>query len=412
MRRSILSWQLYDFADTIYSMNVYTRYFGLFLAAHFAQGATAFGWALTGANLLVALSSPLLGALSDASQRRLPFLRAFVLLTAGSTAIIGLAPNYIGAILLFTLSYIGYQSASTFYQALLPGITTPQNLSRVSGGGVAVGYIGTIAGVAATSLFIHSEADYELAFPVSAVLYLLAALPCLLWVPDFAPATERLRLDLRVAYHRTMETFRNARSYPGLFGFLVTDFLYENAVAASTSFMAIYATKVIGFGEADLSLFVIFSTVFAVIWSFIYGPIVDRIGPKRGTLIALCFWLVAMPAVVLSRTPEQLRLVGPLVGVALASVWIGSRSYLVALAPVQKSGEFFGLYSLSGKSAGVLGTGVWTLVLWLLTERIGEALAMKAAVWVMWSFIVIGIIGVLRLPDRRPTAANVLERGA
>lgn len=412
MRRSILSWQLYDFADTIYSMNVYTRYFGLFLAAHFAQGATAFGWALTGANLLVALSSPLLGALSDASQRRLPFLRAFVLLTAGSTAIIGLAPNYIWAILLFTLSFIGYQSASTFYQALLPGISTPQNLSRVSGGGVAIGYIGTIAGVGATSLFIHSAAEYHLAFPVSAVLYLVAALPCLFWVPDFAPATERLRLDLRAAYHRTMETFKNARSYPGLFGFLVTDFLYENAVAASTSFMAIYATKVIGFGEADLSLFVIFSTVFAIIWGFIYGPIVDRIGPKRGTLIALLFWLVAMPAVVLSRTPEQLRLVGPLVGVALASVWIGSRSYLVALAPVQKSGEFFGLYSLSGKSAGVLGTGVWTLVLWLLTERIGEALAMKAAVWVMWSFIVIGIFGVLRLPDRRPTAANVLHRGA
>lgn len=411
-RRSILSWQLYDFADTVYSLNVYTRYFGLFIAAGFAQSATAFGWALTLANLVVAVSSPLLGALSDASQRRLPFLRTFALLTTFATALIGLAPNYITAVLLFTLSFIGYQSASTFYQALLPGIATPQNLSRISGGGVAIGYVGAVAGVLVTSLFITGPADYAKAFPVSSLLYLLAALPCMLWVPDFAPASKAVRLDLGAAYQRMAETFRNARAYRGLFPFLTTKFIYENAIAASHSFMSLYATRVVGFGESDLTSFLLYSTIFAILCGLLFGPVVDRIGPKRGTLIALGIWLITMPMVTLAQSPAELRLAGPLVGVGLAATWIASRTFLVALAPVEKSGEFFGLFALSGKSAGVLGTAVWTLVIWALSGPIGEPGAMKAAVWVMWLFIVIGVIGVLRLPDARPTKANVVDRSA
>jgi UMF1 family MFS transporter len=408
----ILSWQLYDFADTIYSMNVYTRYFSLFIAAAFAKDATAFGWALTLANLLVALTSPLLGALSDASQRRMPFLRLFVLLCAIPTALIGLAPSPGLAVALFILSYIGYQSASTFYQALLPGIATPTNISKISGWGVAIGYIGTIAGVLATTLVVKGPADYAKAFPISAGLFILFALPCLFLVPDFAPATQRMTLDLKRAYGRVAGTFQNAKQYPGLLRFLWTDFLYENAVSAVVGFMAIYATKVVGFGESDLTTFVLFSTVFAIVFGFIFGPIVDKIGPKRSVLITLAIWLLSLPLVTFASTPAQLRLVGPLVGIGLAAVWTSSRTYLVALAPVEKSGEFFGLYSLSGKSAGVLGTGVWTLVLWLLTDRIGEAGALKGAVWVMWLFIVVAIFSVLKLPDVRPSRANVLERGA
>ena len=401
---------MYDFADTIYSMNVYTMYFGLFLAASFGRDATAFGWALTVANLVVAVISPLLGAMSDASQRRLPFLRFFAVGTAVATALIGFSNSYVTAVLLFILSYICYSAAGNFYQALLPGLCNEQNVSKVSGIGVALGYVGSIAGIASMMFVVKGPAQYALVFPISAALYLLFALPGLTAVPDFAPPSQKVVFDIGAAYRRLSDTVAHARRYPGLFRFLIADFIYENAVNAVIGFMTIYAKKVVGFADSDLQSFFIFSTVFAVIFGFAFGPIVDKIGPKKSVLITLCIWLVTFPLVTFATTPAQLTYVGPLAGIGLAAVWISSRTYLIALAPVEKSGEFFGLYSLSGKSAGVVGVGVWTLVLWLLTDRVGEIPALKSAVWVMWVFILIGIALVWTLPNVRPTRANILDR--
>jgi MFS transporter, UMF1 family len=406
----VLSWQMYDFADTIYSMNVYTMYFGLFLAFAFNRSATDFGWALTVANLVVAVVSPLLGAMSDASQRRLPFLRFFAVGTAITTGLIAMANSYSTAVLLFVLSYICYSAAWNFYQALLPGLCNEANVSKVSGIGVALGYVGSIFGVVSMLVLIKGEAQYWLVFPISAALYMLFALPGLTVVPDFAPPSRKVVFDLGSAYRRVADTLAHARHYPGLFTFLIADFIYENAINAVIGFMTIYAKKVVGFADGDLQLFFIFSTAFAVGFGFIFGPIVDRIGPKKSVLITLGIWLVTFPLVTFASTPQQLTFVGPLAGIGLAAVWISSRTYLVALAPVQRSGEFFGLYSLSGKSAGVVGVGVWTLVLWLLSDRIGEIAALRSAVWVMWGFIIIGIAMVVTLPDVRPTRANILDR--
>ncbi len=408
----VLAWQLYDFADTIYSMNVYTMYFGLFIGAAFGRSSEDFGWALTLANLIVALTAPLLGAMSDASRRRLPFLRFFALATAISTAFIGQANSFGAAVLLFVLSYIFYSSAGNFYQALLPGLCSEQNVSRVSGIGIALGYLGSIAGVATMMLVVKGPADYPLVFPISAALFFLFAIPCLTVVPDFAPSTQKVRFDVVGAYRRVADTIRHARRYPGLFRFLVADFIYENAVMAVIGFMALYAKKVVGFSDGDLQTFFIFSTVFAVLFGFIFGFVVDRIGPKPSVLITLAIWLVVFPLVTFAQTPDHLRLLGPLAGIGLAAVWTSSRTFLIALAPVEKSGEFFGLYSLSGKSAGVVGVGVWTLVLWLLTDRIGEVAALKSAVWVMWLFIIVGILLVLTLPNVRPSRANILDRSS
>jgi MFS transporter, UMF1 family len=406
----VLAWQFYDFADTIYSMNVTSLYFALFVAAAFGKNATEFGLAITIANLVVAVVSPLLGAMSDASQRRLPFLRFFAVGTALTTAFIGFTQSYVWAVVWYTLSFVCYNTAANFYQALLPGLADEKNVSRVSGIGVGLGYIGSIFGVLMMMLLIPGEEAYHLAFPYSAVLFLLFAIPCLTVVPDFAPRTRRVKFDIGDAYRRVSDTLTHAKRYPGLFRFLVADFIYENAVNASIGFMAVYATTVVGVSEDDLTMFLIFSTIFAVIVGFAFGYVVDKIGPKPSVLITLGIWFIALPLITLCSTPAQLLMVGPLVGMGLATVWVSSRTYLIALAPVEKSGEFFGLYSLSGKSAGVVGTAVWTLVLWFMTPRVGEVGALKSSVWAMWIFIIIGGILVLGLPAVRPTRANMLDR--
>lgn len=406
----VLSWQMYDFADTIYSMNVYTFYFGKFLLSAFGRDSTDFGWALLIANLVVAITSPLLGAMSDASQRRMPFLRFFAVLTAISTALIAFADSYVTAVLLFVLSYFFYQTAWNFYQALLPGLCNEQNVSRVSGIAIALGYVGSIFGVVSMMVLIKGEEQYPLVFLYSAALFMLFAIPALTVVPDFAPPTQRITFDLKRAYRRVYNTMTHARQFPGLFRFLVADFIYENAVAAVIGFMTVYATKVVGFSDGNLQTFFIFSTAFAVAGGFAFGWVTERIGPKRSVIITLLIWLVTFPLVAIAREPALFNIIGPLAGIGLAAVWTSSRTYLVALAPVEKSGEFFGLYALSGKSAGVVGVLSWTLVLYLLSGPYGEIFALRSAVWVMWGFIWIGLALVFTLPDVRPSKANVLDR--
>lgn len=407
----VLSWQMYDFADTIYSMNVYTYYFSIYIAFAFSKDSASFGWALTAANLAVALTAPLLGAMSDASQRRLPFLRFFAIAAVVLTAVIGFSSSYVLAVSAFVLSFFCYSSAAAFYQALLPGLANETNVSQVSGIGVALGYLGAIVGLGSTLLFVNGEADYHKVFLPSALLFFVFAIPCLTLVPDFAPPTRPVRFDLRGAYRRVAQTIGNARQYPGLFRFLVADFLYENAVAAVIGFMTVYAKTVVGFGEADLIAFFLFSTCFAVGFSLFYGPVTDRIGPKPAVLIMLSIWLVTFPLVTFAQTPVHFRFIGPMVGIGLGATWISSRTYLISLAPVQKSAEFFGLYSLSGKSAGVVGIFVWTLVLEALMPQFGEIFALKAAIWAMWCFTLIGLVMVLGLPNVRPSKSNMLERG-
>lgn len=406
----ILSWQMYDFADTIYSMNVTSVYFAFFIFAFFGKDSGAYGWAIFAANLAVAVTSPLLGAMSDASQRRLPYLRLFAVITAISTAFIGYAPSYGWAVALFTISLVAYNTAGTFYQALLPGLATPETISRVSGIGVGLGYVGSIFGLGSMMLLIKGEAQYPMAFPITAALFFIIALPCLFFVPDFAPATSKVRLDIAAAYRRVKATITNARQYPGLFRFLIADFLYENAVAAVIAFMAPFAKAVAGMSADQVQFFLIGATVFAVIMGMLFGRVVDRIGPKKSVLIMLGIWLVTLPLVTFVHTPAQLFPLAALAGAGLASVWIASRTYLVALAPVEKSGEFFGLYSLSGKSAGVVGILAWNLTDGFLRPGYGEATALKGAVWVMWLFVIVGLVLVLGLPDVRPSKANVLDR--
>lgn len=402
----IFSWQMYDFADTIVSMNVNSRYFGLWVTQVMLAPAYVYTNTLAATMLVVALVSPILGAMSDAHQKRLPFLRFFALACALFTALIGFTGSLYIALFFYMLSNFSYNAAGGFYNALLPGLSTEKNVSTVSGIGVALGYVGAVAGILLVAPFASDNP--QAAFLPTAVLFLLFAIPCLTLVPDFSrERTGRIRLNWREAYGQVADTFRSSRDYPGLFLFLIADFIYENAVAAVIALMGIYASVVVGFKDTDLDFFLIFATLFAIAGSFVYGPITDKIGPKRAVQIMLILWMVTLLGIIFFSSKSAFMVLGPLVGICLGATWISSRTYLVALSPVRKSGQFFGLYSLSGKSAGSIGPLVWGLVYALFRSQ-GEVAALKAAVFSLVGFIVIGFILIWKVPDVRPTKANIL----
>jgi MFS-type transporter involved in bile tolerance (Atg22 family) len=88
--RERLSWALYDFANTVFSMNIATLYFAAWLVGDLGHSNTLYATVNGIASALVVVSIPLFGAISDATQRRKPWVVAFTLVACASTVLIAI----------------------------------------------------------------------------------------------------------------------------------------------------------------------------------------------------------------------------------------------------------------------------------------------------------------------------------
>ncbi len=151
----IFSWILYDFANTIYSMNVVTMYFSLWITINLAREDIWVSAGNSASMLLVALSMPALGVISDSCRRRMPFLIGLTLLCVTFTVLIGsanylisdLSKKVVAAVIFFTVANYAYQGGLVFYNAILPEIAPKGSIGKISGYGVSLGYLGAVVGL-------------------------------------------------------------------------------------------------------------------------------------------------------------------------------------------------------------------------------------------------------------------------
>jgi MFS-type transporter involved in bile tolerance (Atg22 family) len=168
------SWILYDFANTIYSMNVVTMYFSLWITVNLAREDIWVGASNSISMALVAVSLPVLGAIADFRVRRKAFLWWFTFTCAAATAAIGIIGHLLRegtlqvllASVLFVIANYAYQGGLAFYNALLPSVATRETMGRISGYGVGAGYLGAIVGLLLVMPFVQGEISFlHLQFP-------------------------------------------------------------------------------------------------------------------------------------------------------------------------------------------------------------------------------------------------------
>jgi MFS transporter, UMF1 family len=405
-----VAWALYDFANTVYSYAVVSFAMGLWVTSDQRLGAADgqfwFGVANAVSVGLNALVSPVLGAMSDRGGRRLPYLLFFTSQTIVATAAIGLFAGGIGngpavlGLVLFSIANFGYQAALIYYDATLPIVSKPESRGRVSGMGVAVGYLGTIA--IAILILVLDSGSGSLTFVMAAILFAIFALPIFLVVREPAGTGQPFRVrDAIGSWGQLGTTMADARAVPGLRRFLVARFFYTDPVNTVIVVMSTFAVNAIGFTEREANLVLLTLTVAAVLASFGWGFLVERIGPKRTLMIVLASWCVGLVIAGAVLSKPTFLVAGVLLGSGLGGVWTSDRVFMLRLSPPDKLGEFFGLYGLAGKFSAVTGPVLYgATVATLLSAGWGPA-AYQVGIF---SFLILMVIGVALLrgvPDRR-----------
>ena len=374
-KRAIASWAFYDFANTIFSMNVISLYFALWVTVDHGGQDILYSIALSGSMLAVAISAPVFGTISDQTgKRRLP-LTLLTIVSVLTTALIGQAEQLWMGLLLFVIANYCYQSALVFYNGMLPSVARQSNVGMISGYGVALGYIGSIAGLRLVEPFV-TDGGRSAAFLPTATLFLVFAIPCFLYVKD--PNPKPFYVDIGQSFRTLKKTITDASDYQALLKFFVVHFLILDVVNTIIAFMSVYAHKVIGFDGKQITSFLILSTVFAMLGSLVIGWLVKHKGTVFSYGLVLWIWLAALSLIVLSSGETLFWMVGPLAGAGMGGVWVASRAIVVELSPPEKIGEFFGIYSLAGKMASIVGPLLWGSVVWLFQDT--QTLKYRAAV--------------------------------
>ena len=381
---AIVSWSLYDFANTIFSMNVISLYFALWVTVDHGGQDILYSFALSLSMLAVAVSVPVLGAISDTTGKRQRPLALLTLVCVICTALIGGTPNLWVGLVLFVIANYCYQSALVFYNGMLPSVSHGTHVGLVSGYGVSLGYMGSIAGLLVVKPFVE-ESGRSAAFLPTAALVLFFSLPCFFFVRDpeknYYPPVQITKV-----FATLKETFSRIKLYKSLFQFIIIHFLVLDAVNTIIAFMAVYATKVIGFDGNETTQFLISSTVGAMIGAIIIGFLVKHKGSIWAYWLVLWLWIAALSLAAVSQSTTLFWCVGPLAGMGMGGVWVVSRAILVELSPPEKLGEFFGFYSLAGKTASIFGPLLWGSVVWALDAT--QTLKYRAAVSLLLCIVI------------------------
>ena len=370
--RQVISWALYDWANSAFATTVLAGFFPLFFKKYWSAGSDVtvstfqLGVANAVASLVVAVLAPILGAIADRSGARKRYLLLFAgmgVVMTGSLALVAQGQwPYAVAIYMFAL--VGFSGANVFYDALILDAAPHGKIDRVSAFGFALGYLG--GGVlfsvnVAMTLWPASFglADATAAVKVSflsvAVWWALFSLPLLLYFRE-VPLSERVTgwSAVKSGLAQLAGTFRALRHMRVVLVFLLAYWLYIDGVHTVIR-MAVDYGLAIGLNANDLIVALLLTQFIGFPSALVFGRLGERIGAKTGILIGLvvyifvCVWGYSM------RESWEFYVLAGTIGLVQGGVQALSRGLYARLIPANKSGEFFGFYNMLGKFAAILG---------------------------------------------------------
>jgi len=397
-KKEIWAWCFYDFANSSFTTVIVTVAFSIYFTKVVAEGhhpEAWWGWGYGASMLVVGIISPILGALADYSGTKKKFLIGFSFICIFATFFLFFVEKgdvWLG-IILFAIANIGFNGGLAFYNAFLKDISHSHNMGRISGYGFALGYVGGLVSLVLVYPLIQGGLGeenlfyYRLSFPVTAVFFLMIALPSFSYLKErrFFIPNSKARSIWTIGFRRVWKTFHEIRRYKELFKFFLAYLIYIDGINTIIVFAGIFAANVLDFSPKDLILFFIVMQISAALGAYAFGMITDWIGAKRTISITLFIWTALMIWAFFVPSKLQFYFLGLIAGVALGSNQSASRTLLGLFAPKEKITEFYGFFSLTGKLAATIGPPVYGMITALTGNQ-------RYAVLSLTAFFLIGFL--------------------
>ncbi len=399
-RLVIGSWACYDFANspftTLVLTFVYATYFTQMIASDPITGTVLWSRAIALSALIVAVFSPIFGALSDRLGYRKIWLIFFTVMCAAATAgLYGILPGQvIAALILVVIANTSYEFSMVFYNAFLPDIVPMERIGRVSGYGWGLGYLGGLLALIFVLIALIQpdipwfgltkvEGENIRATNIVVAIWLVIfSVPFLLWVPEKKPRISHRQLNVENTMSQLQATFREILKFPEVCRFLIARFIFNNGLVTIFIFGGIYASESFGFTLQEVLIFGIALNIAAGFGAFSMGYLDDVFGGKNIIIISLVGLMLAAALAVLTESKALLWVAGIVIGIFSGPNQSASRSLMARLVPSESQAQFFGFYAFSGKFTAFLGP----LVLGVLTQWTGSQRWGLSVVVVMFFF--------------------------
>jgi UMF1 family MFS transporter len=165
------------------------------------------------------------------------------------------------------------------------------------------------------------------------------------------------------------------------------------------TFAGVFAAKTLGFTFTEIIQLFMVVQVTALLGSAAWARPADARGPRFVVQVNLVQWTLVTVASFFVATKGQFWVVAVLAGTGLGAIQAASRTFMATLVPREREAEFFGFYSLVGKTGAIFGPLVFGGVSWLLAGN------QRAAIVSVGLFFVVGLVLLRRVRAGGPTAA-------
>jgi UMF1 family MFS transporter len=440
-KRGVVSWMLYDWAAQPFFTVVLTFIFGPYFVSRLVDdpvlGQATWGYTVTISGIVIALLSPVLGSIADASGSRKRWIGFFAIIKISALSLLWFAAPGSALwlpMLCVILASIAAEFSIVFNDSMMPRLVGKADIGRISNTAWGLGYAGglvalfivllLLAGNPATGktligvmpLFGLDPAlgeDARITGPLAAVWYLIFIIPMLLFTPDTKSGLS-LSAAVKTGLHELAGTLKELKQRSAILKFLVARMLYQDGVNGLLALGGVFAAGMFGWKTVEMGVYGILLLVVAILGCYFAGKIDTRIGSKKVVSISLVCLIIATLGIVstgpgytlfgllqlstadnnglFGTAAEKAYIVfGLLIGLVFGPAQASSRSYLARSVSVEEAGRFFGLYALSGRATSFLAPmAVASLTLLTDSARIGMCALIV--------FLVIGFLVLLTVP--------------
>ena len=408
-RREVLSWAMYDFANSGYTTVVLTAVFNAYfvsvVAGNAEWGTLAWTLALSASNALVLLTMPAIGAYCDlraAKKRLLAISTVGCVLGTALLARVGPGDLWL-AVLAIVISNLCYSWGESLIAAFLPELARLDSMGRVSGWGWSFGYFGGMLALGLGLGYVvwaqgqgQTAAQFvPVTMLITALLYAVAALPTFIWLRDRAVPQTGPNAGMFASFARLAATWRDARRYVDFVWLLACAVAYQAGIAVVIALAAVYAEQVLGFKQTETMMLIFLVNIAAALGAFAFGHWQDRLGHRRAMTITLVGWIVMTMLAYIATTKPLFWVAAVIAGLCMGSSQSAGRAMAGVLAPKRQRAEFYGLWTVAVRLSAIIGPLTYGLVTWFTAGNHRNGILATAV------FFVVGLLLLTKVDMQR-----------